>query len=108
MNTVSVEALILFISPIEENGSAWVDDVSFAKVEALSAPSTVGPAGLVLHQNSPNPFNPRTRIQIDVAEADQVQLSIYDVAGRWVTTLQDGQLAAGTYSFVWGRHPRQR
>jgi hypothetical protein len=44
--------------------------------------------GLAVH---PNPFNPATTIEYRVAEAGPVRLSIYDVGGRLVETLVDGE-----------------
>lgn len=45
--------------------------------------------------NYPNPFNPRTSIRYEVPSTGRVDLRIYDVSGRLVRTLLDGELAAG-------------
>lgn len=50
-----------------------------------------------LHQNYPNPFNPSTTIEFDVQTDERVVLTVYDLEGRWVTTLFDKQLSPGTY-----------
>lgn len=55
-----------------------------------------------LHQNSPNPFNPRTTIRYDLPEdSPRVKLRVYDVSGRLVLTMIDGPQTAGTKSVVW-------
>ncbi|MFH1502068.1 MAG: lamin tail domain-containing protein [Candidatus Eisenbacteria bacterium] len=54
-----------------------------------------------LAQNSPNPFNPKTSIAFSLPESADVALSIYDVAGRKVATLVEGNLPAGPYSVEW-------
>ena len=58
-----------------------------------------------LFANYPNPFNPSTRIRFATPVGPgklPVRLSIHDVRGRLVTTLHEGDLAAGTiHSFVW-------
>jgi hypothetical protein len=51
-----------------------------------------------LAQNVPNPFNPMTRIEFDLARDGQVSLKIYDVAGRLVRTLIDAPLTRGRYT----------
>jgi hypothetical protein len=51
-----------------------------------------------LHSNVPNPFNPTTRIEFDLAHEGQVSLRIYDVAGRLVRTLIDASLTPGRYT----------
>ena len=59
------------------------------------------PAVLRLHPNFPNPFNPMTTIRFDLPSAGLVRLSVYDVAGRLVRTLVDGDLPAGSQEAVW-------
>ncbi|MDZ7374991.1 MAG: T9SS type A sorting domain-containing protein, partial [candidate division KSB1 bacterium] len=54
-----------------------------------------------LWQNSPNPFNPETAINFECSSPAPVKIKIYDVAGRLVTTLVDGELAAGYHRVVW-------
>jgi subtilisin-like proprotein convertase family protein len=60
------------------------------------------PNRFALAQNSPNPFNPATTISFDVpANAGLVTLSIFDVSGRKVHTLEQSSLPAGHYSRMW-------
>ncbi len=49
----------------------------------------------------PNPFNPRTTIVIDLAETADVDISIYDVKGRRISTLKNGVLSASRYDLTW-------
>jgi hypothetical protein len=59
-------------------------------------------ARLGLEQNSPNPFNPLTTIAFTVpADASEVDLSIYNLAGERVATLVSGEAAPGRQSVVW-------
>jgi hypothetical protein len=60
-----------------------------------------GRAGCVLGQNYPNPFNPETQIAYRVAIAGEVELAVYDVAGRRVTTLVSERQAPGVYRVGW-------
>jgi len=53
-----------------------------------------------IEQNYPNPFNPSTVIQFRLAEAQQVSLKIYNLAGQRVATLVSEPLSAGTHSRV--------
>lgn len=57
--------------------------------------------GVTLGQNKPNPFNPVTRISFSIPVAEQVQVRVYDVAGREVRTLADRHYAAGSHDVIW-------
>jgi hypothetical protein len=59
------------------------------------------PELFALHQNIPNPFNPTTTIRFDTAREGHVELRIFDVAGRLVRTLVNGELPRARHSFTW-------
>jgi flagellar hook assembly protein FlgD len=64
-------------------------------------PTVPAPHASRLHAAVPNPFNPRTRMQLDLAGDAPVTLVVYDGAGRAVRTLVDEPLAAGRYEVAW-------
>jgi hypothetical protein len=49
----------------------------------------------------PNPFNPSTAVQYTVPRASRVTLAVYDLTGRQVAMLQDGEQSAGRYTVSW-------
>jgi photosystem II stability/assembly factor-like uncharacterized protein len=51
-----------------------------------------------LYQNYPNPFNPKTTIQYSIPEISNVDLSIYNLLGKKVSTLFKGFKNAGWYT----------
>ncbi len=59
------------------------------------------PIEFSLRQNTPNPFNPSTRIHFRLAKASRVTLEVFNVRGQLVETVLDRQLPAGNYSTVW-------
>jgi hypothetical protein len=61
----------------------------------------VVPVVFALMQNYPNPFNPSTTISFDVPKSAHVNIVIYDVLGRVVTTLVDEVKPANRYHVVW-------
>ena len=57
------------------------------------------PGSFALGQNYPNPFNPATSIQFALPASEKVTLRVFDLLGRPVATLLDGQsMAAGTHT----------
>ena len=54
-----------------------------------------------IEQNTPNPFNPRTRIEYALAASGDVDLRVFDSTGRLVRTLAEGRREAGEHSVVW-------
>jgi flagellar hook assembly protein FlgD len=49
----------------------------------------------------PNPFNPVTKIAFELPKKGEVEVVIYNVAGREVVTLHKGELPAGPHSLTW-------
>jgi len=49
----------------------------------------------------PSPFNPRTRVTYYVPETCEVSLGVYDVAGRRVARLVEGEVTAGEHQAEW-------
>jgi hypothetical protein len=49
----------------------------------------------------PNPFRGTTRVQWQVRAADMVRVTVYDAAGRRVTTLCNSRLSPGSYAATW-------
>ncbi len=64
------------------------------QVEAVVA----APREFTLSQNYPNPFNPTTTINFAIAEDSRVSVKVYDIVGREVATMVDGDVAAGYYN----------
>jgi hypothetical protein len=49
----------------------------------------------------PNPFNPGTRIELDVRTEREVEVAVFDARGRHVATLARGRHAAGRTVLEW-------
>ena len=49
----------------------------------------------------PNPFNPATKINIDIPEAGILNVGVYNLKGQLISTLLNETVYPGTHSVVW-------
>jgi len=61
----------------------------------------VVPSRFAFPQNYPNPFNASTTISYSLPEQEDVRIDIYNILGRRVATLFDGEQQAGNHEIVW-------
>lgn len=57
-----------------------------------------------LFQNYPNPFNPSTNISFYLYKRSFVQLNIFDLSGKEVTTIISKEMPAGMHCCIWNAH----
>jgi hypothetical protein len=80
------------LAAVKENGD---------EVRSIAVVVTTAPLALGLAPNVPNPFNPATRIEFTLPEADHATVRVYDVRGAHVATLLDTRLEAGRHHVDW-------
>ena len=74
------------------------------RVESRDAKAGL-PKGFALSQNYPNPFNPSTVISFQLPVSSHVMLKVFDVNGREVATLVNGEMKAGKHAVTFA--PRE-
>ena len=62
---------------------------------------TAFPLEYALGQNVPNPFGQSTLIRFELPERSRVTLAVFDIAGRQVAMLTDGESEPGSHSVTW-------
>jgi len=81
---------------------AGVDDWAlYGYSSALGVDGPHAPAELALQPAFPNPARGETRFAYTLPSDGAVRLAVFDVEGRQVRTLVDGERAAGSYSLAW-------
>jgi choice-of-anchor C domain-containing protein len=102
---VSTSTTIEFYSDMSGPTGATLDSVTVALTSTadVGAPET-GVAALA--PIAPNPVRAAARLQFTLALAGPARLAVYDLAGREVAVLADGELASGSHEVSWdGRGP---
>ncbi len=79
---------------VMDNALAWLIGTDLTPVQDA-------PRVLTLAQNTPNPFNPLTKIAFALDQNGPVRLAVYDLQGRLVRTLVSEPMLAGEHTLVW-------
>ncbi len=76
-----------------------------ARPQAVDQPGDTRVPSAFYLKNYPNPFNPQTTIVFDLSSFNQdavpVTLAVYDLTGKKIRTLYQGELNAQTHRFIW-------
>jgi predicted esterase len=83
-----------------ENMYQWIRTYSNEKITSVNTDKAV--QDLTLLRNYPNPFNPETTIHYEVSTTGFVNLKVYDVLGREISTLVNAEQQAGKYQIKFG------
>lgn len=93
------ETAYLTVTSNDPDQSVTIVDVTAvpAQISGIDENKNVNPQEYSL-QNHPNPFNPETVIRFSMPVASYTKGVVYDLLGREVATLLDGDLPAGDHS----------
>lgn len=90
------KAYLIESNNVERPALIWLREY----LDTLNIPVSVKgetelPQDFVLYNNYPNPFNPSTQISYYLPRASSVKLDVFDMLGRHMQTLVDGEQLAG-------------
>ncbi len=78
------------------------DENEIAETDSTSRETTqVLPVRFTLFPNYPNPFNPSTRINLELPESGHVRAIVYDLQGKEVFRLREGEMNLGYHVLDW-------
>ena len=63
--------------------------------------ATTIPDEFILLSAYPNPFNPSTKIEFGLSDDADVNVKIYDISGREIAVLAQGQFSRGFHNVIW-------
>ncbi len=89
------------MATLYESSAVYYDNVDWNIDLVSSVPNGSTVAGATLRQNYPNPFNPMTRIDFAIDKPEMVDISVFDLGGRRVASLHQGELGAGEHHVIW-------
>ena len=78
--------------------SVWMLDLGTVP---LAVPTTTSGSRLALSAPSPNPARARSELDMTLATSAQVDVSVFDAAGRRVRVLAHGTLSEGRHALAW-------
>ena len=70
----------------------------YGLVTGINPISSTTPDNYSLGQNYPNPFNPTTNINFSIPKSGLVTMKVFDILGKEVATLVNGNFNAGSYT----------
>ncbi|MDD4961514.1 MAG: Ig-like domain-containing protein [Candidatus Marinimicrobia bacterium] len=92
---------IAYVDSLSNNeGTIYIEDLMVLTPGGVGLSDRSVPDEHILEQNYPNPFNPVTSIRYSIPQAANVELTVYDVNGRFVRSLAREYQNAGVYSAV--------
>jgi len=95
------DSTIIYFDRMRWNENDVMYNVDRAKIYNNFAINDPHEHEFILHQNRPNPFTQRTRIQYSIPLESSVTLKIYNIKGKLVKELVDEHKDKGTYEVAW-------
>ncbi len=85
-----------------EGSGIFYDNLAFEECDdATGVPEGLGQALTRMGQSAPNPFTHSTRIEFALRQPTRIDLSVFDISGRHVTTLSRSEYDAGPHHVIW-------
>ncbi len=101
INVDPTDAYRIYFVVVSQNPDASNFDYTLTFTDGVASVEPEIPNNFSVSNAYPNPFNPQTHIQIDLLISEKVSLFIYDINGRLVKKLFNGDINAGQHVLTW-------
>ena len=95
------EIWFAWCDPRDGGMNIYTRQMSYSPTDVDPDEPTLIPSGFSLEQNFPNPFNPSTIIEFTISAKGRINISVYDLLGRKITTLTDRVYSSGHHRLIW-------
>lgn len=92
-----IAQLILVKAP---QGTIYVDNVYYYD-NIVATEDISSNKAYKVYDNQPNPFSQTTLIKYAIPQSEKVEISVYDISGRKVSSLLNSEKSAGTHQIEW-------
>ncbi len=100
-NAYNGDNTYIAVSSISTAGLTMTADFQVSLVSDIPEDDENLPIQFALGQNYPNPFNPVTTISINLSEATDISLSVFNTLGQKIAIIADGIYPAGENIVTW-------
>jgi len=105
-NTDGNTTTLIVVAPendaiFSSTGDYNVEEVIAATTNGYIDTEVTMPDAIALGKAYPNPFNPSTSFDVNIASNGNVSVMVYNVNGQIVDVVQDGYMDAGSYNMTW-------
>ncbi|MBN2000281.1 aryl-sulfate sulfotransferase [candidate division KSB1 bacterium] len=106
VQTITMDEEIYFGMPVTSHADGVICEAELDNVSLITAAFVDNnfysvPDNFELYPAFPNPFNPETVINFALPKSASVRLEVFDIHGRKVRTLFDGNKLRGRHEIIW-------
>ena len=100
--TVGNKTILVIVVPGDEEIFTYRGDFQIVDIIVANSSDRVDVlTKFSLSDAYPNPFNPTTSMKLDVLEAGNVSVRVFNIMGQVVATLASGHMDANKYTLTW-------
>jgi len=92
--------ITLYVTEIDKNGDGIPDPTIVISSVKFDENSSLRFDEIYISDNYPNPFNSQSRVDVIVNKETNLEIKIYDLLGKEISTVTSGKFKSGKYSFV--------